>query len=85
MRIVGWHYETSVGSFKILPSRHGVPGGWDLWFDTETVGFYSSPESAADSVATHTSGAHDWDLQDPDPEDPTGLDAWTPISAIALK
>lgn len=55
-----YQYKSPVGTFWIKP-QPGKPGFFLLGIDDEALGSYGSAVSAADDVACHATGFHDWD------------------------
>ena len=67
-----FYYKTRVGIFKIKPSNHG----YGLFFNGDCIGEYTSPQSAADDVFTHTTGVYEWDMLEGRINSPTDLSEW---------
>lgn len=52
-----WSYESRAGKMRIMYNG----GSYSLEIDNTVYGFYSSPELAADDVASFVTGCYEWD------------------------
>ena len=72
-----YHWRSPVGVFWIRPKKllSGTEGYW-LGLEEEALGFYHSPQKAADDVYSHASGASGWDDLDGKVEGPVDISEW---------
>jgi len=57
-----WFFKSIIGIFWITQN---TSGDYELWLDNRRLGYYSSPEIAADSVFRQTTGCAAWDTVTP--------------------
>jgi len=67
-----WLYRSTCGLFTIKVEPDGRYG---LWLEEELLGTYETAALAADDVYTQSTGAYEWDDQEP-VEEPSDLSKW---------
>ena len=71
-------YHSPIGTFEIRQTEHMR---YELWIEEEMLGFYESPESAAQDVAAFNTDYIQWDRFENELENfPESLNDWAKVT-----